>query len=118
MMVTTGERVALSFGSATLSLSALISCSKLRVSTSAPKLAASIFAVSRSIAELMVIIIRRSSSAFKRVLDANLETIRQVLHRHAFGEGDGAGDRRRRRRRRGGLRTLERFALLRRLHAS
>ena len=33
----------------------------------------------------------------ERVLDADLETIGQVLHRHAFREGDGAGDRRRRR---------------------
>ena len=64
MIVTTGQRVTRSFGSATFSLSALISCSKLRVSTSAPKPAARAFAVSRSIAELMVIIIRRSSSAF------------------------------------------------------
>ena len=68
MIVTTGQRVTRSFGSAVLSLSAMISCSKLRVSTSAPKFAASDFAVSRSIAELIVIIRRRSSSALRASL--------------------------------------------------
>ena len=53
----------------------------------------------------------------QRVLDAHFETIGQVLHRHAFGEGDGARDRRRRGLRRRLLRTLQRFALLRRLQA-
>ena len=62
MIVTTGQRVTRSAGSAVLSLSSTISCSKLRVWISAPKLAASVFAVSISIVELMVIIIRRSSS--------------------------------------------------------
>ena len=63
MIVTTGQRVTRSSGLAVLSLSSMISCSKLRVWISAPKLAASILAVSRSMAELMVIIRRRSSSA-------------------------------------------------------
>ena len=49
----------------------------------------------------------------QRVLDADLETIRQVLHRHAFREGDGARDRRRRRGCLRLLRALQRLALLR-----
>ncbi len=107
----------MSFGSAVLSLSAMISCSKLRVSTSAPKLAASVFAVSRSIAELMVIIIRRSSSAFSASLtrisrrSARSFTVmpsEKVMVR-VIGGGAAGG--------RGRLRTLQRFALLRRLQA-
>ncbi len=46
----------------------MISCSKLRVWISAPKLAASVLAVSRSMAELMVIIRRRSSSDLRASL--------------------------------------------------
>ncbi len=46
------------------------------------------------------------------VLDAHFEAIGQILHRHAFREGDGARDRRRRGLRGRLLRTLERFALL------
>ncbi len=68
MIVTTGARVTRSFGSAAFSLSAIISCSKERVSISAPKLAASPLAVSRSIAELIVIMMRRSRSALRASL--------------------------------------------------
>ena len=53
----------------------------------------------------------------QRVLDANFEAIGEILHRHAFGEGDRARDRRRRGRRGRLLRTLQRVALLRRLQA-
>ena len=41
-------------------------------------------------AELMVIIMRRSSSAFSTSFDAHVELVREILHRHAFGERDGA----------------------------
>ena len=53
----------------------------------------------------------------QRVLDADFEAIGEILHRHAFGERDGARDRRRRGRRGRLLRTLQRIALLRRLQA-
>ena len=46
----------------------MIPCSKLRVWMSAPKLAASVVAVSRSTVELIVIINRRSSSDFSASL--------------------------------------------------
>ena len=75
------------------------SSSKLRIWTSAPNSRAIIVAVSVSSVELMVIISRFISS-FEHVLDADVELVRQVLHRHAFGERDGARDRRRRRRHR------------------
>ena len=68
MIVTTGERVDHVLRIGDLVALGVISCSKLRVSISAPKPAASDFAVSRSIAELMVIINRRSSSAFSASL--------------------------------------------------
>ena len=117
MIVTTGQRVTMSFGSAALSLSAMISCSKLRVSISAPKFAASDlrgFEIDRGVD-------RHHQPAIEQrlegVLDAHFEAIGQILHRHAFREGDGARDRRRRGLRGRLLRTLQRFALLRRLQA-
>ena len=118
MIVTTGQRVTRSFGSAALSLSAMISCSKLRVSISAPKPAASDlrgFEIDRGVDGHHHAAIEQR---LQRVLDADLEAIGQILHRHAFGEGDGARDRRRRGRRGRLLRALQRIALLRRLQAA
>ena len=66
--VTTGARVIESFASAASAATSSSSSSKLRDSTSAPNWRASSRAVSMSTGELMVIIIRRSSSTFSTSL--------------------------------------------------
>ena len=66
--VTTGARVIWSLASTPSAASSSSSSSKLRVSTSAPNVRATSRAVSMSTAELMFIIIRRSSSTFSTSL--------------------------------------------------
>jgi hypothetical protein len=46
----------------------------------------------------------------EHVLDADIELVGEILHRHAFGQRDRAGDRRRRRRRRLGARRRRTLA--------
>ena len=74
--------------------------------TSAPKSRAMICAVSASSVELIVSIIRRSSSFFRTSLTLISSLSAEILDRHALGERDEFGDRRRRRRLHRHVRTL------------